>query len=168
MWLLGIIDIASKDFRLEVVLNRDELTIKSFISKNIEIGNNKVSDGCSSYVYLDNNNSGYNHIRHILGHRDFGIGIQSTLHVGSIWVQIKSKIKESYHVIPPKNFMLFVREIEYKIKKKDIQSDQKIKNFFGIYENTNNAEDMDLYDSNYILLLDDLFIDYEDVNPDEE
>lgn len=79
--LLGIIDNASKYFRLEAVFNRDEITIKSFISKNVEIGNNIVSDGWSSYDYLDNNNVGYNHIRHIHGRRDFGIGIQKTSHV---------------------------------------------------------------------------------------
>ena len=119
VWLLGIIDNSSKDFHLEAVFNRDAITIKSFISKNVEIGNNIVSDCYSLYNYLDNNNVGYNHIRHIHGRRDFGIGIQSTSHVESIWAQIKSKLKESYHVIPPNNFMLFVREIEYKIKTKN-------------------------------------------------
>jgi len=168
VWLLGIIDNASKDFRLEAVFNRDEITIKSFISRNVEIGNNIVSDDWSSYDYLDNNFSGYSHIKHVHGHRDFGFGIQSTSHVESIWEQIKSKIKESYHIIPPNNSMLFVREIKYKIKTKDMDSDQKIKKFFEIYETTNNVEDKDLYDYSNTLFLDDLFTDYEDVNSDEE
>lgn len=53
VWLLGIIDNASKDFCFQAVFNRDAITIKSFISKNVEIGNNMVSDGYSSYNYLD-------------------------------------------------------------------------------------------------------------------
>lgn len=63
--------------------------------------------------------------------------------------------------------MLFVREIEYKIKTKNLDGDQKIKNFFQIYGTTNNVEDKVSHDANS-LFLDDLFTDYEYDNSEEE
>ena len=82
------------------------------------------------YIYLDNPLSGYHHYRHVHGSGDFGIGVQSSSNIEIIWAQIKSKIKENYHIIPPKKFMLFVREAEFKIKIRNMTNDMKIKYFF--------------------------------------
>jgi len=60
------------------------------------------------YNFLDEENSGYTRHKYLHVGGDFGIGIESKSHIESKWGQIKSKIKEIYHIIPPKQFILFV------------------------------------------------------------
>ena len=67
VWLIEIIDNIEKDFLLEAVFNRDESSIKKYISMYIETGNNICSDGWATYNYLDNELSGYHHYRHVHG-----------------------------------------------------------------------------------------------------
>lgn len=161
--MIGIIDNIEKYFCLEAVLNRDENTIKKFINIYVESGNNICSDGWAAYNYLDNPLSGNHHYRHSHGSGDFGIGVQSTSHIETIWAQIKSKLKENYHIIPPKKFMLFVREVEFKIKIRNMTNDMKLKFFFDSYETSNYASNKDI---NFI---DNCFLnDYSDSNSDDD
>ena len=90
------------------------------------------------------------------GGGDFGIGIESTSHIKSRWGQIKSKIKEIYHIIPPKQFILFVKECEYKIIFKNLSYENKISQFFDCFENNKN------FDNNDLKFNDNKFLDYED------
>ena len=104
IWILGIIDNVAKDFRTVASKTRDGATLKEFINRFIKRGNYIVSDGWSGYERAEEENSGYNHIKHIHGHRDFGYGIESTSHVESIWSQLKAEIKSIYYFIPLHNF----------------------------------------------------------------
>ena len=70
--------------------------------------------------------------------------------------QIKSKIKEMYHIIPPKQFILFVKECEYKIIFKNLLNTKKTSQFFDCYEINKN------FDNNDMKFNDNKFLDYED------
>ena len=63
-------------------------------------GNTVISDGLSSYIYLDNPNNDYTHVKHIHS-AGFGVGILSTSHIESIYMGAEKKKKnETYHSIP--------------------------------------------------------------------
>ena len=144
IWLLGIIDTASKDFRIEPVLNRDAETLKQFITRNVAKGNFIITEGWAGYNFLDSNDSGYTRKRHDHGDSDFGYGRESTSHIESIWAQIRAKLKEIYHSIPHRNFMKFVREIEFKIKIRDKSYSEKIQYFFDAFETNKTVNDSDI------------------------
>ena len=155
VWLLGIIDNETKDFRIEPTLSRDSATLKNFINKYIPTGNYIVTDGWRGYDFLEAPDSGYRRFKHHHGGGDFGYGIQSTSHIESIWAQIQAKIKELYHSIPNKNFLEFVREIEFKIKVSKKNAEEKISFFFDAYKtilcvSDNDYENVDiLYMKNF-------------------
>ena len=81
-------------------------------------GNNIVTDGWAGYNWIDSNDSGNRRYQHIHGHNDFGQGLESTNHIESIWSQLKSEIKGIYKTTPSLNFLYFIREPEWRIKKK--------------------------------------------------
>ena len=78
-------------------------------------------------------NSGYIRWRHVPGGGDFGYDRDSTSHIESIWAQLQAKLKETYHSIPSKSFLSFVREIEFKIKTGNMSIEEKIINFFECF-----------------------------------
>ena len=80
----------------------------------VEVGNNVCIDGWTAYNYLDDPLSGYHHYSHIHGDGDFGIGVQSKSHIEAIWAQIKSKIKENYHINSPKNLFFLLEKLSLK------------------------------------------------------
>ena len=84
IWVLGIIDNYSKDFRLNLTLDRNQETLKSFIARYVEPGNTIVTDGWQGYDFLSNTDD-YRHDRHVHGRGDFGYGLNSTSHIESIW-----------------------------------------------------------------------------------
>ena len=147
LWLFGAINNISKEFRIEVCFERNTDTMKKFIEKYIPIGNTIITDGFPSYNFLDQEGSGYNHIKHIHGGGDFGFGVESTSHIESIWSQIKGRIKSNYYSVPQKNLMLFIREIreaEYKIKLKYKSNSEKIRDFFECYKFLSDVNDVKL------------------------
>ena len=97
--MIGAINNKTKNFGLETVFTRNSDILKKFVYKYIEKGNTIVSDGWAGYNFL-NNNQDYNHIVHIHGGGDFGFGITSTSYIEGLWINIKSKIKSIYHIIP--------------------------------------------------------------------
>lgn len=143
IWLLGIIDNETKEFRLTPTITRDQDTLKNFIDKNVQKGNHIIIDGWHGYDFMDLPNSGYLRSKHIHGGGDFGYGRDSTSHIESIWAQIKAKLKETYHSIPSKSFLSFVREIEYKLKTRHLNIEEKIKNFFECFNTTQNVLEKD-------------------------
>ena len=53
----------------------------------------------------------------ILGlHTSMEEGLTSTSHIEALWANLKSIIKNSYHIIPSKKFISFLKEAEFKIK----------------------------------------------------
>ena len=130
IWILGAINNSTKDFRLEGVLNRDTHNLKKFITNYIPIGNKVVTDSWSGYNFLDMPNSGYIHLKHNHRGGQFGLGLESTSHIESLWAILKQKIKSTYNVIPFKNIFHFIREAEYKYKIRAKSSDDKLTDFF--------------------------------------
>ena len=59
----------------------------------------------------------------IHGGGDFGIGLHSTSHIESVWANLKKIITSLYGIMPKKNFILFLREAEFRynirVKNKD-------------------------------------------------
>ena len=63
VWVLGIINNFTKEFRLECSIKRDEFSLTKFIKKFEEKGNTIISDGWAGYQNLEN--EGYHHDVHI-------------------------------------------------------------------------------------------------------
>ncbi len=99
---------------------------------------------------MDNPGSGYTHFAHNHGRGDFGFCLQSTSHIESIWSQIKTKIKNTYYVIPGKYILHFVKEAKYKLKIRNLPNKEKIKDFFDIVKFLRDVEGEDLGE-NYFL-----------------
>lgn len=114
IWLLDIINKATKEFRIEGVYNRDSAILETFIKKYVEKGNTIISDGWPGYNFLNSEKSGYSHITRIHQGGSFGYCLQSTSHIETVWNIINGKIKSIYHVIPGYHLMNFVKEIEYR------------------------------------------------------
>ena len=144
VWILGIIDNTSKDFRLDGTFNRDTNSLKNFITKYVKTGNTIISDSWRAYNFIGQNDSGYIHIQHNHNQRAFGQGIISTSHIESIWSNIKSKIKSVYNVFPGKNIMKFLREAEYKYKLRDKNYDEKMNDLFECQKFLLNVEDVEI------------------------
>jgi len=98
-WIIGLINIQTKNIRLEIVTDRTEYIIKKIILHHIGIGNNVITDGWPSYNWLSSFN--YHHIRHIHGRNDFGYGMESTSHIEQIWHQLKILIERLYIAVNP-------------------------------------------------------------------
>jgi hypothetical protein len=67
LWLLGFVNTATKQFRVEATYEGDANTIKKFIIKHVDKGNFIITDGWSAYNFLENPDSGYVHIKHNQG-----------------------------------------------------------------------------------------------------
>ncbi len=59
LWLIGIINTDTKHIRLEISYNRDQHIMKKIISAHVKRGNYIVSEGWTTYDWLDNPSSGY-------------------------------------------------------------------------------------------------------------
>ena len=55
--------------------------LEKFIKKYLEKGNTVITDGWLGYSFLDNGNSGYQHIKHLYSGGDFWSGFESTSHI---------------------------------------------------------------------------------------
>ena len=143
LWLLGIIKNSTKEFTIQATYGRDTATIKRFISKFVDKGNTIISDGWNSYNDLDSPDSSYIHVKHIHSAGSFEAGILSTSHIEFIWAQIKAKIKETYHSIPNKYIIHYIKEAEFKISLKNKNAEDKSKEFFDIYEFLQNVSDVE-------------------------
>ncbi len=94
IWIVWKINIRKKDFRIKGVLKSDSETLKKFITVYVPNGSNIVTDQWVGYYFLDRNNSGYTYFTHNHGGRDFGMGIESTSYIETLWSILKSKNKK--------------------------------------------------------------------------
>ena len=117
LWIIGFTDNITKDFHIVLAKNREANTLEKFIRRMIPEGNNIVTDGWRGYNWIDSDDSGYRRYQHIHGHNDFGHGLESTSHIESLWSQLKSEKKGIYKTILSLNFLYFIRETEWRIKK---------------------------------------------------
>ena len=72
--------------------------MKIFITRNVEKGNIIVTDGWSGYSFVKSL-AFYSRDVHIHGGGDFGLGVNSTSHIESIWSQMKAILKHIYYII---------------------------------------------------------------------
>ena len=100
IWIIGIINNANKDYRIEVSKTKDSESLKKFLINYIEPGNTIICDEWSRYQFIDNLN-GYTRITHHHKRR-FRVGLTSTSHIEGLWSIIKSKVNDNYHIIPSK------------------------------------------------------------------
>ena len=61
-WVVGMINITTKNIRIEIVNNRTTETLKMIIAKHLGKGNIIHTDLWQGYNFLTNSNSGYQHI----------------------------------------------------------------------------------------------------------
>lgn len=151
VWILGVINNQDKnEFRLEATTNRNSDTLKIFVVKYIGKGNTIVSDGWPGYSFLDQANSGYGHDTHNHGHGDFGFDLNLTSSIESLWSSLKSKIKKTYHNIPSKNFIRFLKESEWKYINRNKAYEQKIKEFFDCFNFLQNVKDVEFEKNQFL------------------
>ena len=141
IWILGIIDTSSKEFRIEGSISRNSETLKKFINKIVKSGNTIISDHWVGYDFLDRMDSGYTHIKFNHGMGQFWFSLTSTSHIEAIWGVLKQKIKSAYNVIPSKNIIHFIKEDEYKYNIRDKDFEVKIKDFFECFKLLENVSD---------------------------
>ena len=128
-WALGVINTATNEIRLELIINRDENTLKPIIEKHVGPGNIICSDSWAGYNFLSRANSGYAHevSNHQIG--QFGL----TSRIEGILGEIKLLIKSMYISIRSKNFIYFFKEAEYRRSIKKFNPIDKIKDFLLFY-----------------------------------
>ena len=158
IWVLGMTENETKNFRLICSYTRDNEILKKFIYKFIPPGNHIISDGWNGYSFLDEPGSGYRHSIHIHGRNDFGIGLDSTSHIESIWGNLKQEIKRVYITIRSNNFLYFLRESEFKYKYNKLKDYEKLEKFFEIYSLLIESE------VEFDLLKSDIFLNNDDLN----
>lgn len=109
IWVKGMSEneTKKKNFRLICAYNRDNDILKKFICKFIPPGNHIIFDGWNGYSFQDEPGSGYRQSIHIHGRKDFGIGLDFTSHIESIWGILKQEIKRVYITICSKKFCIF-------------------------------------------------------------
>ena len=132
-WVIGLINTETNIIRLEVVTSRDTETMKNIIHKHVEPGNYIVSDAWPAYNFLDQENNNY--IHHVYNHNrgNFGRGYDSTSRIESVWNELKLLFKKIYVTIRSKNFIFFLREIEYRRSIKGLTSKEKLENFATLF-----------------------------------
>ena len=77
------------------------------IIAHIEKGNHFITDCWVGYSWFDIPYSGYIHISHIHGNRDFGTGLESISHIEGLCGYLKSLIRNIYYIISQEQFILF-------------------------------------------------------------
>ena len=151
IWVIGVINNCTKQFRLEISKIRNSNVLKKFIFAYVKPGNIIVSDWWAGYDFLSENNSPYVHSVHNHGHGDFGIGLDSTSHIEQLWSQLKSTISKIYTIIPSKNFYLYLKEAEFRLKIKNLSNKEKIIELIDIFNYIRNINLIDLYNYNYLI-----------------
>ena len=104
---------------------RNADTLKKIVAKHAKVGNIIVTDQWAGYIWINHPNSGYIHSVHNHGHGDFGRGLESTSNIEQLWAHLKGIIKNIFYIIPHKQFILFLREAEFRRNIKDFNFREK-------------------------------------------
>ena len=156
---MGVINKDKNEFRLEAATNHNSDTLKKFLEKYIGKSNTIVSDGWRAFPFLNQVNSGYDHDTHNHRHYDFRFGSNPTSSIESLWSSLKSKIEKTYHNIPSKNFIRFLKESKWKYINRNKTYEQKIKEFFDCFHFLQSVKDVE-YEKNQFLS--DTYLNNED------
>lgn len=117
--------------------------------KFIDSNNRFISDGWNGYNFIRNFN-GYSHEAHNHGAGDFGEGLHTTSQIESFLNELKSKIKNTYHIIPTNYFIHFLWEAEWKIKNKNKSYKLLIKGFFDCFKYIKDLSNIILEDNSFL------------------
>ena len=119
------------------------------MTRYIKTENIIITDGWIGYSFISSI-PGYIREMHIHGVGDFGLESSSTSQKESLWSQLKALLKNLYYIIPHKNFILYLREAEWRIKDKDKNINAKIKEFFDCYYTISDMEASDFVSDYYL------------------
>ena len=119
------------------------------------------------YQWLDNVLSGYLHIKHLHNNGIFGFGLESSSHIERFWNSMKLLIKSIYKSIPQKNFLLFLKEVEWKFKIRGKNYDDKILEFLDAIKLVKEVGDDYIEDTDF-LTNEDLNIYFNEDDSDSE
>ena len=139
LWVIGAINTYSKKLRLELLFIRDSNTLKKFIYTHIKPRNCIVSDLWDGYMWLGTDGI-YHHSVRKFGHSDFGYGYESTSHIESVCGNLKNIIKRIYYPIPNNNFVLFLKEAEFRREISGFANNIKWQNFVDIMNYISNID----------------------------
>ena len=139
------------NIRLDVFKSRNEYDIKIFINNHIRENNTIITDGWSAYQFLDHSN--YVHEVHIHGpNGNFGFCFLSTSHIEGLWGTLKSIINKIYNCVPCDNFILFLREAEFRYKLNRLANyEDKEKKIIDVLEYLYNTVNYEFYDMDELL-----------------
>lgn len=146
VWVIGARNNKTRNIRIDLFNTRTENDIKTFIYNHIK-NNNIITDGWSSYNFLDLPDSGYTHETFVHGpNGNFGFGVHYTSQIESVWSTLQSYIKRIYNIIPDENFILFLREAEMRYRFRNKSNKDIEIEFKEIMEYLFNSADFELYD----------------------
>ena len=135
------------EIRLDIFKTRTTENMKTFIYNHINPLNKIITNGWSSYHFLDDVNSPYAHEEYSHSpNGNFGLGINSTSHIEGLWGTLKQKIKSIYNSIPSTNFILYLREAEIRYILSKLNSGKKEKYIMDLLEYLYNTCDYKFYD----------------------
>ena len=112
--MLGGIETKGRRIRLSLSKIRTSQALSEFVYSNFSEGTHFVHDSWPGYNFL-NNNLNYTHEIHVHGGGDFGNGLHSSSHIENYWAQFKKLLTRIYGMNPKKNYVLYFREIEFRI-----------------------------------------------------
>jgi len=151
IWVVLLINNRIRAISLEIVKERTSAIMKKIINTFVPKGNIIITDGALCYSCLDNADSGYTHHFHNHGHDDFDETLDSISHAEQLWNNLKSIIKKIYFYIPNNNFVLYLRESEWRRNQKKFDDNKNIMTSFeeDLKYNNNNGN-INLYDIDYL------------------
>ena len=79
-------------------------------------------------------------------------GLDSTSHIEQLWHHLKQLIKEIYSLIPKKNFILFLREAEWRRNYSKFESNKftELESFEEAAKYVFSVSGKEIYDINYL------------------
>jgi len=113
IWVVGVIKNSySNNMRLNLTKIRNNTILKRFVEGYVKKRIIIVIDRWLGYSFINQANSGYQHLSFNHGYGLFGKGINTTSHTESFWAFLKSTLKKIYYSICSKNLIFFLKDTE--------------------------------------------------------
>ena len=152
LWIIGAKNNITNNIRIDVFNTRIEEDVKLFIYNHIKPQNTIITDGWLFYNFLNNNECPYLHEVHVHGpNGNFGYGSHSTRIIEGAWGILQNYIKRIYGAIPGKNFILYLREAEFRFMLSKYSNSEKENKIIEIFKYMYNSSDYELYDDDELL-----------------
>ena len=148
LWILGAKNNKTNNLRLDVFKSRTEEDCKRFIYNHIKPNNTIITDGWLSYNFLTRNDSNYVHEVHS---GNFGFGVHSTSIIEGAWGTLKGILKRIYGYIPADNFILFLREAEFRFILSKVSHKEKESKIIDMLSYLYDTVEYELYDNEELM-----------------